>query len=158
MEIVTIRFTTKWPPNLTSPIIAFFGGSKMFSHCMTIIDGLAYEATMLHGCRVVPVDVAMEGVAFYLDMFIEVEDVKSMIDFGNAQDGKGYDYGGAFGIPFLASDDWSDSTKWWCSELCFMQLGAAGVWLLDPSEQKRVTPNDLLQCNFHKTEVKSYGD
>lgn len=130
----------------------------MFSHCMTIIDDKAYEATMLHGCRVVPVDVAMEGVAYYRDMFIEVEDVQAMIDFGNAQIGKGYDFAGAFGIPFLASEDWADWSKFWCSELCFTQLGAAGVWVLDPNEQKRVTPNDLLQCNFSKTEVKSYCD
>lgn len=151
METAIIRFTTKWPPDFTSPIIAMLGGSRKFSHVMLIVRGLAYEATMMHGVRVLSVDDAMMGVAYYQDMEIEIPDIESAIEFGELQHGKGYDYMGAFGIPFMASTDWCDWSKWWCSELVFAQLGAGGLWLLDPEEQKRVTPNDLRQCNYRKS-------
>ena len=153
MTNVTIRFTTKWPPNPTSLIIARLGGSNKFSHCMTIIDGIAYEATMLHGCRAIPLEDAMQGVSSYQDMLVPVQDIKSCIDFGRAQVGKGYDYAGAFGIPFLASQDWADDSKWWCSEHTFSMVGATGLWLLDPEFVKRVTPMHLLMCNYPKSEI-----
>ncbi len=153
--IVTVRFTTKWPYNPTSPIIARLGGSKIWSHSMGIIDGKAYEATMTHGCRAVPLGEAMRGVARYRDMSVPVPNVEAAIAFGEDQDGKGYDMAGALGLPLLASEDWADWTRWWCSELTFMQIGMAGTWLLDPTEQKRVTPDDLHQCNFPKSEIIS---
>lgn len=148
---VTIRFTTHFPPNVTSVVIARLGGSRRFSHCMLIHDGLAYEATMMHGTRIVQVKKAMEGVAFYQDMTVEVPNLTKAIEFGASQAGKKYDFFGAFGIPFLASEDWGDSSKWWCSELVFAMLGAGGLWVLDPAVQKRVTPQDLLDLNYPKT-------
>lgn len=156
MSIVTVRTTTRWPPNPTSPVIAHLSGSKRFSHTMNIIEGKAYEATMLHGCRIVDLDEAMHGVAFYRDMFVEVPNVLAAIEFGEAQDGKDYDFAGAFGIPFLMSEDWADWSKWWCSEHNFAQIGAGGNWILDPNERKRVTPHDLFQCNYPKSEILRY--
>lgn len=155
MDALTLRFTTKWPWNVTSPIIARLGGSRDFSHVMTVIDGMAYEATMLHGCRVVPLDVAMDGVAKYRDMTIAVPDIDAAIRWGVDQDGAGYDFAGAFGLPFLMSDDWADESKWWCSELCFMQVLKAGVTLFDPDVYKRITPAHLLMCNYPKSETFS---
>jgi hypothetical protein len=153
---VTIRFTTKWPPNLSSQIIAILSRSKIWSHCMLIIDNEAYEATMLHGCRIVPVEEAMKGVAYYRDMTVDIPDIDAAIAFGKAQEGKGYDFIGALGIPLMMSDDWGDWSKWWCSEEVFAMVGAGGLWMLDPDEQKRVTPQDILQCNFPKTEVQCW--
>jgi len=153
MDSATIRFITRWPPNPTSLVIARLGGSKIFAHCIVIIDGLAYEATMLHGCRVVPVSVAMRGAASYQDMTIPIADKSAAIKFGLAQDGKGYDYAGAFGLPFLASEDWADDSKWWCSEHNFMMLGAGGTWLLDPEVHKRITPEHLRMCNYPKSKI-----
>lgn len=153
MDIITIRFTTKWPWNPTSVIIGRLAGSREYSHSMNIINGIAYEATMMHGCRAVSVDEAMRGVAMYRDMRVPVADIGAAIAFGRAQDGKGYDFAGAFGLPLLASEDWADWSKWWCSELCFMQIGMGGTWMLDPDEQKRVRPNDLHQCNYQKTPI-----
>ena len=118
---------------------------------MLIVGGTAYEATMLHGCRAVPVEVAMKGVVGYQDMLVPVSDLGKAVEFGKNQIGKPYDFAGAFGLPLLMSDDWSDWSKWWCSELTFMQLGAAGNFVLDPAEKTRITPNDLHQCNFEKT-------
>lgn len=151
--IVTVRFTTKWPWNPTSPVIARLGGSRQWSHCMAIIDDEAYEATMWHGCRVVPVDVAMAGVASYRDMAVWVPDIEAAKAFGRDQDGKGYDFAGAFGIPFMASENWADDSRWWCSEETLMLLAAGGTILLDMEEHLRVTPNDLHQCPYPKGDI-----
>jgi hypothetical protein len=153
MDIVTVRFTTHWPPNPTSPIIARLGGSNWASHSMNIIDGKAYEATMLHRCRVVPVDQAMDGVAMYQDMFVPVADIGAARAWGEDQDRKAYDFAGAFGIPLLMSENWADDTKWWCSEHNFMQIGAGGLWLFDRAVYKRVTPAHLMMCNYPKSPV-----
>lgn len=153
MDTLTIRFSTKWPWNPTSPIIARLSGSKVWSHCFVIYGDMAYEATMMHGCRAVALSEAMQGVSQFQDMHVPVPYLGNALIFGNAQDGKPYDFAGAFGIPFLASSEWSDSSKWWCSELVFMMLYHGGAVMLDPDEQDRVTPNDLHQCNYPKSLV-----
>ena len=153
MDIAIVRFTTKWPPNPTSPVIARLAGSKVFSHCMTIIDEVATEATMIHGCRNVPVDVAMQGVAKYQDMYVPIPNKAGAIAFGEDQEGKDYDFAGAFGLPFLASDNWDDWNKWWCSEITFMQLAMGGTWVLDPIVCTRVAPIHILMCNYPKSEI-----
>lgn len=150
--IVTVRFTSRWPYNPCSPIIARLSGSRVYSHCMNIIDGVAYEASMTHGCRVVPQAVAMQGIVVYQDMYVPVPDIAASIRFGQEQNGKPYDWA-ALALPLLASDDWDDLTKWWCSELAFIQLGRGGTWLLDPAEEHRVRPSDLVRCNFPKSAV-----
>ena len=151
--MITLRFCTRWPPNPASLIIARLGGSRLWSHCFTIINGLAYEATMMHGCRAVPVEVAMQGVASYQDMMIPVPNLHAAECFGWDQQGKGYDYMGAFGIPFMMSEDWGDWSKWWCSELCFMQICMGGNYMLDQNVQKRITPQDLYDCNYPKSVI-----
>ncbi|WP_136420391.1 hypothetical protein [Herbaspirillum sp. ST 5-3] len=154
MSAVTIRFTTRWPPNVGSLVIARLSGSKQFSHTMAIIGNRAYEASMTHGCRAVDLAEAMQGIAFYQDMAVPVPDIEGAVAFGEAQHGKPYDWLGALGIPLLMSEDWADNSKWWCSELNFAQIAAGGLWLLDPDEKKRVTPNDLRQCNYQKSQIK----
>ena len=44
--------------------------------------------------------------------------------FARGQLRKGYDYRGAFGVPFRAN--WDDPNTWWCSELFEATLVAAG--------------------------------
>jgi hypothetical protein len=150
--IVTIRFTSRWPYNPMSLAIAIASGSREhLSHSMAIIDGRAYEASMNHGCRAVPVAEAMKGIVRWQDMPVWVPDLDAAIAFGEAQHGKGYDYPGALGIPLLMSEDWADDSKWWCSEHNFALLMAGGTFLLDPAEKKRVTPNDLRQCYYPKS-------
>lgn len=153
--MITIRFCTRWPYNPASLVIARLGGSKLWSHCFTIINGMAYESTMLHGCRVVPVYMAMEGVAIYQDMAVPAPHIANAEAFGHDQNGKGYDFAGALGIPFMMSEDWGDWSKWWCSELVFMQVCMGGLYMLDQNVQKRVTPQDLYDCNYPKSEIVS---
>lgn len=120
---------------------------------MNIIDGIAYEATMLHGCRNVPVETAMRGVAYYQDMFVDVPDIDAAIEWGDLTEGLPYDFAGAFGIPFLMSEDWDDESSYWCSERVFMQILKARKKILDPDVIKRVTPEHLRMCNFEKTDI-----
>jgi hypothetical protein len=151
--IVTLRFTSRWPYNPLSLVIAMAGGSRFFSHVFAIAGGKAYESSMTHGCRSVDVPEAMQGIVRYQDMRVEVPDIDAAIRFANDQDGKKYDFAGALAIPLLKSDDWSDESRWWCSELVFAMLMAGGVNLLDPDEVHRVTPNDLFQCFYPKSEL-----
>jgi hypothetical protein len=153
VDNITIRFTSKWPYNPASPVIARLAGWSQFSHCMAIINNKAYEATMMHGCRSVSVAEAMGGVSCYQDMYVPVDDIGACAKFGEDQVGKGYDFAGAFGIPFLMSEDWSDDSKWWCSEETFMLVAAGGTMMLDPSAWKRVRPIDLFNCNYKKSKV-----
>lgn len=150
--IVTIRYTSRWPWNPMSLGIALASGSReLFSHTIAIIEDRAYEASMTHGCRAVSVDTAMQGIVRYQDMPVWVPDIDAAIAFGEAQDGKGYDFAGALGIPLLMSEDWRDDSRWWCSELNFAQIMAGGTFMLDPAEKFRVTPNDLRQCFYPKS-------
>lgn len=157
---ITVRFTTKWPWNPASLVIARCSGSRFFSHVVAIAGDRAYEASMTHGCRATTVDQVMKGVVQYQDMTVWVPDLEKAIAFGEEQSGRGYDFWGALGIPFLASDDWNDTSTWWCSELVFALLMAGGAILLDPAEAHRVTPNDLFQC-FHpklqRVDLRSSG-
>ena len=86
-------------------------------------------------------------------MYVPVPNIDEAVKFGREQEGKKYDFAGALGLPFLASEDWSDWDKWWCSEIVFMQLGLGGTWLLDQDVTHRVTPAHLLMCNFKKTGI-----
>jgi hypothetical protein len=106
---------------------------------------------MTHGCRAVGVAEAMAGIVRYQDMQVAVPDIDAAIAFGEAQDEKGYDFAGALGLPLLKSDDWHDDSRWWCSEHNFALLMAGGAILLDPDENRRITPNDLHQCFYPKT-------
>ena len=149
--IVTIRYTSRWPSNPLSLGIAIASGSReLFSHTVAIIADRAYEASMTHGCRAAPLDEVMQGIVRWQDMPVAVPDIDAAIAFGEAQAGKGYDFAGAIGIPILLSQDWADDSKWWCSEHNFALLMAGGTILLDPAEKRRVTPNDLRQCNIPK--------
>lgn len=154
--IVTIRFTSRWPYNPMSLAIAVASGSREhLSHSIAIIEGRAYEASMTHGCRAVPVAVAMTGIVRWQDMPVWVPDLDAAIRFGEDQHGKKYDFAGALGIPLLKSEDWADASKWWCSEHNFALLMAGGTTLLDPAEKRRVRPNDLRMCNYPKLAMKA---
>jgi hypothetical protein len=156
MDAVTLRFTTHWPWNPTSFLIARGSGSKTCSHVMLVHDAVAYEATMLHGCRKVPLEVAMDGVSYFQDMAVTVPQLDSGLAWIEAQMGKAYDYA-ALLLPLLASDDWADDSKWWCSELVFMFLVNSGLVLLDPEITKRVTPEMLRMCNYPKSKILKYS-
>jgi hypothetical protein len=154
MDIITVRYTSRWPPNPVSQIVARLAGEKVFSHTMNIIDGLAYEAAMLKGCRAgVPLEEAMKGVAVYQDMYVPVPDIEAGIEWGKEQDGADYDYGGAIGIPLLMSEDWNDESSWWCSEFSFRQIWKAGTLMLDPAFYRRVTPAHMRMCNYKKSPI-----
>ena len=150
----TLRFTSHWPYNPVSFLVARLGGSRLFSHSMLIINGVAYEARMIHGCRAVPVDEAMRGVVMYQDMPLEIPDIEECLTFGIQQNGKGYDYAGVLGIPILYSTEWANDNRWWCSELNFMMLHKGGLDMgIDPAFTKRVTPEMLRMMDFPKGEI-----
>jgi hypothetical protein len=147
---VKVRLTSRWPYNPLSLVIGIAAGSRQFSHAITIIGDRAYEASMTHGCRAGSVDDLMEGVAVYRDMPVWVPDIDAAQAFAEAQIGKGYDWPGAVGIPFTYSEDWSDDSCWWCSDLSFAIVLAGGTRLLDPDVMKRARPIDLHMADYLK--------
>lgn len=159
MQTLTVRFTTKWPYNPASWLIAHATGSRKWSHVMAIVGDTVYESVIFYrengklktGVRKVPIDVAMRGVVGFVDMTVPVPNLKDSVEWAERMVGRKYDFFGAIGLPFLASDDWANDNEWWCSEFVFMMLGTGDQWVLDPNEKKRVTPNDLFQCNFIKS-------
>lgn len=148
--LITIRLTSRWPWNPISLAVGVLSGSRQFSHAITIIEGRAYEASMTHGCRAGTVEELMEGIVVYRDMSIWVDDPDAATAFAEAQVGKGYDWPGAIGIPFTYSEDWSDDSRWWCSDLAFAIALAGGTKLFDPAFMRRVRPIDLHMPNFPK--------
>lgn len=150
---VTVRLTSRWPYNPISLAVGIFAGSRQFSHAIAIIEGRAYEASMTHGCRADTVDVVMKGIVVYRDMRVWVPDLDAATAFAEAQAGKGYDWLGAVGIPFTYSEDWSDDSKWWCSDLVFAIVLAGGTRLFDPAVMRRVKPIDLHMPDHPKTPV-----
>jgi hypothetical protein len=147
---VTVRLTSRWPYNPLSLAIGIAAGSRQFSHAITIIGDRAYEASMAHGCRGGSVEELMEGVAVYRDMSVWAPDIDAARAFAKAQVGKGYDWPGAVGIPFTYSEDWSDDSCWWCSDLSFAIVLAGGVRLFDPDVMKRARPIDLHMADYPK--------
>lgn len=148
---VTIRLTSRWPYNPLSFAIGVLSGSHEFSHAIAIIEGRAYEASMMHGCRAGSVTELMEGVAVCRDMDVWVPDIHAAVEFAEAQAGKKYDWPGAIGIPFTYSEDWSDDSCWWCSDLAFAILLAGGTRLFDPAVLKRARPIDLHMADHPKS-------
>ena len=151
--IVTVRLTSRWPYNPISLAVGVAAGSRVFSHSITIIGDRAYEASMTHGCRAGTVDQLMKGIVIYRDMQVVVPDIDAARAFAEAQVGKGYDFAGAVGIPLTYSEDWTDDSKWWCSDLTFAHLLAGGLRLFDPAVMKRVRPIDLHMADYPKGPV-----
>jgi len=150
---ITVRLTSRWPYNPLSLAIGVASGSRQFSHAIAIIEDRAYEASMTHGCRAGTVDQVMEGIVVHRDMQVLVPDLGAAIAFAEAQAGKGYDWLGAVGIPFTYSEDWSDDSKWWCSDLVFAIVLAGGTRLFDPDVMRRVRPIDLQMVDLPKEPI-----
>lgn len=150
---VTIRLTSRWPWNPLSLFVGMASGSRQFSHAVALIGDRGYEASMTHGCRAGTVDELMAGVVVYRDMHVWVPDLDAAIAFAEAQVGKGYDWAGAVGIPFTYSEDWSDDTRWWCSDMVFAIVLAGGTRLFDPAVMRRVRPADLQMVDYPKTAI-----
>ena len=151
--IVTVRLTSRWPYNPISLAVGVCAGSRQFSHSITIIGERAYEASMTHGCRAGTVDQLMASIVVYRDMPVAVPDIDAAQAFAEAQVGTGYDFAGAVGIPLTYSEDWTDDSKWWCSDLTFAILLAGGLRLFDPAVMKRVRPIDLHMPDYPKGPV-----
>ena len=150
---VTVRLTSRWPWNPLSLAVGVASGSRQFSHAIAVIGDRAYEASMTHGCRAGTAEELMKGIVVYRDMPVWVPDIDAARAFAEAQIGKGYDFAGAVGIPLTYSEDWTDDSKWWCSDLTFAILLAGGLRLFDPAVMKRVRPIDLHMADYPKSQL-----
>lgn len=130
MNTITVLFTRRrW--NAISWLIRWAVPRSRFalslsSHCMVLAGDTVYEATMLHGVRRVPREVAMHGQHLVKMTQYQVPRPSAGLEWLDAQVGKPYDWGGAFGLSLAPDRRWSDASAWYCYELAAAALHAAG--------------------------------
>lgn len=97
------------------------------SHAITVIDGIAYHATMLHGVVAQPIAEALKN-----KIVVEIKEFKTKrigkekaLIFAKSQIGKRYDFAGAFGLFFAPDRDWQKDDRWDCAELTAAILSVA---------------------------------
>ena len=127
---ITVLFTRrKWNP--VSWLIRFVVPRSRFalamsSHCIVDAGDKMYEAHMLHGVREVDRATALNGQSIVKETCYQVPNAAAGIEWAAGQVGKGYDWGGAFGLGLAPYRDWSEDDKWYCYELAAGVLRAAG--------------------------------
>lgn len=130
MSIITVVFTRrKWNP--ISWLIRWAVPRSRFalslsSHCIVVQGATAYEATMLHGVREVPLEVALEGQTIVKTTHYQVPNAHAGIAFAHNEVGASYDWGGALGMGLAPGRDWADPSSWYCYEFAAAILRAAG--------------------------------
>jgi hypothetical protein len=96
------------------------------SHCMIVDGDHCIEASMLHGVRRVPMDIALAGQVTVIAVDYSVPDADAGLDWLRSQVGQPYDWRGAFGLALDVDRDWQEETDWFCFELAACTLERAG--------------------------------
>jgi hypothetical protein len=74
---------------------------------------------------------------------VPVPDPKAGIEFARSTVGKGYDYWGAWSVPFRG--DWQSDHRWYCSERDTMAVHRSGsILFYDP--KRGIHPHDLWRA------------
>jgi hypothetical protein len=130
MNTITVLFTRrKWNP--VSWLIRWAVPRSRFSlalssHCIIDAGEMLYEATMLHGVRVVDRATALDGQTIVKETRYQVPDAPAGIVFAQSQVGTPYDWPGALGLGLTPGRDWRQDDKWFCFEFAGAVLRAAG--------------------------------
>jgi len=130
MSTITLIFTRRaWNPiswliRWAVPRSRF--ALSMSSHCLIDAGDVIYEANMLHGVRGVSRAVALSGLTVVKTIAYSVPDAAAGIAWAISQDGKKYDWRGAFGLGLTPYRDWKDDRDWFCFEFAAAVLRASG--------------------------------
>lgn len=130
MENITVLFTTRnWNP--VSYAIRWAIPRSRFhvshaSHCLVVDGDYLIEASMTHGVRRVLREEALKGLTIVDTVAFNVPDAEAGLAFARLQDGKRYDFKGAFGLALTPDREWDDDSDWFCFELAAATLQAAG--------------------------------
>ena len=112
--------------NLPSFMTRALTGGARWSHCgfVDLLAGVVIEAQMFKGVMLTPLDEWQANYPSCEFIRIACPQPRDALLFAYAQVGKGYDYAGAFGVPFRAS--WQDDSRWYCSEHLEASVAAGG--------------------------------
>lgn len=130
METITIVFTKRtWNPlswliRWAMPRSRFYLSRS--SHCLIRDGDYMIEATMRHGVRRTPLEVAMKGQTQVASVTYFVPDATAGLLWARQQVGMSYDFSGALGIAIAPDRDWTKEGWWFCYELAAATLSAAG--------------------------------
>jgi uncharacterized protein YycO len=130
MDTIRVLFTKqKWNP--ISYLIRWalprnrINWSKS-SHGMIVDGDYIIEASMLHGVRRVPREVALAGKTIVATVDYSVPDAHNGITWAWTQIGAKYDWLAALGLGVDLNRNWRDPSKWYCYELVAATLAEAG--------------------------------
>lgn len=122
------------------------------SHAIVDFGDVCYEATMTHGVRKSPRDVALHGQTIVCQAHYQVADRDAALAWAESQLcayqpaapawmgarvgaayraaqlilNSNYDWGGAIGLGLAPDRDWAEAGKWFCYEFAAAALRAAG--------------------------------
>ena len=130
MSAITVLFT-KRPLNPLSWLIRWAVPRSRFSlalssHAMVIVGNDCYEAGMLTGVRVQPIQKALRGQEEVKRIVYQVPDAAAGVAWLDQQVGKPYDWRGALALAIKPGRDWAEDDCWFCYELAAGALKAAG--------------------------------
>lgn len=110
-------------------IRAFEGGTANHVAILDAASGVVIEATFLEGVHRVDYDWFLVHNHVVQSVNVHLPDEETALQFAQSQVGKKYDWTALVG--FLMWRDWSDTDRWYCSELAMATLLAGGLTLSD---------------------------
>lgn len=148
MSVLRILFTRRSNP--ASWMIRYAVPRSRFalaraSHCLIADGDRVIEANMLHGVRRVEAEEAMDGLVLVRSVDYQVPDAEAGLSWARSQDGKAYDWFGAFGIAISPDRKWQEDDKWFCFELAAAALVKAGLDVF--SDVGHINGEHLLMLN-----------
>lgn len=117
-----------------------------WSHVALVLDdGSAIEATYPK-VRRVPLETILEKHSKWVIVDVPTDCDQAIEDFAMSQIGKPYDVSALFGL--LVHRDWTDTDKWFCSELLAWAFAQAGASKFREEDIHRITPQNWWMLNF----------
>ena len=103
------------------------------SHSMVLDGDHVIHATMLHGLVRQPLAEAMKSQVLVRRKDYEVPDLEAGLTWARqqAEDGRPYDFKGAFGVSLKPDRNWQHDDAWFCHEFCAAFLHACGRRMFD---------------------------
>ena len=120
--MLTVVYTGSRDP--LSKLARVLTQNAKWSHCGILVEGFVVEARVWYGVVATPFEEWKARCPHYEVVQIDCPNPAAARSFAWSQIGVGYDYLGAFGVPFRSS--WQDSNRWYCSELVEAALAAGG--------------------------------
>jgi uncharacterized protein YycO len=122
MPSITVAYTGSRDP--LSTLARLVTGNAKWSHCGIVVGDYVIEARLYYGVVGTPINEWKKRCPHFEMVDVECANPDAAHAFAREQVGKGYDYAGAFSVPFRTH--WQHPSHWYCSELVEAALYAGG--------------------------------